>query len=214
MLSVSLSQRVTRNLSLVAGYGNQQGVYRDVNDKDSLVRVHNIDAGVNYSRPLGRTRRTTIGFTSGSTIAQDAFDQSQFRFIGSARLNREIGRSWHATGAYNRGVSIVAGFQQPFFADTVAVDVAGSAGQRIGLSFNGGYSKGEMGFATTATKNKSFTSTSRIRIGLSRTTGFSAEYEFYQYTFDSGAALPLGVPPSLHRQGLRFGFDLFLPIIR
>jgi hypothetical protein len=216
MLSASLAQKVTRYLSLVGGYGNQQGTYRGIGsaEGEAVIRVHNIDAGMDYNRPVGRTRKTTIGFTTGSTIARDAFDNSQFRFIGSARLNREIGRSWHATGAFNRGVSLVAGFPQPFFANAVAADVAGMLGRRIALSFNGGYSKGEIGFSRAPTASQSYTGTSRVRFGLSRTTGFSAEYAFYQYTFDGAATLPAGVPPSLHRQGLRFGFDLFLPVIR
>jgi hypothetical protein len=216
-LAAGVSQKVSRNLSLVVGYGNQQGTYHVLGQKDIVVPIHNIDAGVSYSRALGRTRKTTIGFTTGSAMARDTSDNSQFLFIGSARVNREIGRTWHATGAFNRGVNFVAGFPQPFFANTLAVDVAGSASQHVELSFNGGYSNGEMGSSLgrspSSTNTKSYTSTARIQISLSRTTGISGEYLFYHYAFDGSAALPLGVPSSLHRQGLRFGFDLRLPII-
>jgi hypothetical protein len=216
-LAASVSQKVSRSLSLVAGYGDQQGLYRMPGQPDIIVSIQSIDAGVSFGRALGRTRKTTIGFTTGSVIGDDAVNSSQFRFIGSARLNREIGRTWHVTGAYHRGVSLVAGFPQPFFADTVAVDVAGRSSPRVDLSFNGGYSNGEIGssFVATpeATNSTRYTSAARVRIKLSRTTGLSGEYVFYQYAFDGSAPLPPGVPRTLHRQGVRFGFDLRLPVL-
>jgi hypothetical protein len=217
VLAASVSQKVSRSLSLVAGYGNQEGMYRVPGQQDIVVSIHNIDAGVSFSRALGRTRKTMVGFTTGSAISRDADDRSQFRFIGNARVNREISRTWHATGAYNRGVNFVAGFPQPFFADSFGVDVAGSASPRVDLSFNGGYSKGEMGsslaFSPVSADSQRYTGSARVRFGLTRTTSISGEYVFYQYAFGGSVALPAGVPRSLHRQGLRFGFDLRLPIL-
>ena len=50
-------------------------------------------------------------------------------------------------------------------------------------------------------------------VALSRTLAFSGEYFFYRYQFDQGVALPAGLAPRLTRHGVRFGLDLWLPVI-
>lgn len=209
-----LSRHVTRDMSLVAGYTYQQGTYRLASMAPQVTRLHNIDLGIDYSHALGPTHRTTIGFTTGSSAVQDAIGTSQYRLTGSARLNREIGRAWHATAAYNRGVGFVDGFPQPFFADSFAASLGGIVDRRVELSFAGSYSTGHLGLSVSSNKNENYNSSARVRVALSHYAAISGEYLFYHYRFDQPTALPQGFPPSLNRQGARIGLDLWLPLIR
>jgi hypothetical protein len=211
----SLSRKLTRDVSLVAGYSYQEALYRtSETGADRAGRLHTIDAGVDFSRPLGPTRRTTVGFTTGSTIVQDRTYESHIRMIGHARLNREIGRTWHVTGAYRRAAGFVDGFPQPFFADSVAIDIGGHAARRVDLSMGGGFSMGDMGFLTGTSSTEKIGTSARVRVALNRSAAVSSEYMFYRYRFDDLLVLPAGVPPKLHRQGIRIGLDLWLPLVR
>ena len=51
-------------------------------------------------------------------------------------------------------------------------------------------------------------------MALTPVVGVTGEYVVYRYWFDQAAAVPTGVPSLLTRQGLRFGLDLWLPLIR
>ncbi len=209
-----VSRNLTRDVSLVAGYSYQQGTYRLASAAPQVTRLHNIDLGVDYNHALGQTRRTTIGFTTGSTAVEDTGRTSQYRLTGSARLNREIGRTWHATAAYNRGVGFIDGFQQPFFSDAFAGSVGGTLKGTFELALVGSYSTGYLGLAASSNKSSSSNGSARMRIALSRFAAISGEYVVYHYAFERATALPDGVPPSLSRRGARIGLDLWLPLIR
>ncbi len=209
-----VSRNLTRDVSLVAGYSYQQGTYRQASTAPQVTRLHNIDLGIDYSHALGRTRRTTIGFTTGATAVEDTGRTAQYRLTGSARLNREIGRTWHATAAYNRGVGFIDGFQQPFFSDAFAATVGGTVKSTVELSLAGSYSTGYMGLAASSNKSSNYNSSARVRVALSSFAAISGEYVVYHYGFEGAAALPEGVPPSLSRHGARIGLDLWIPLIR
>src|SRR5262249_24782926 len=64
-----LTRRLTRYVSLHGAY-----TYR-VADSSSMggrVRVNDIDAGVDFSRPLTVSKRTTLSFATGSSMVPDA----------------------------------------------------------------------------------------------------------------------------------------------
>jgi hypothetical protein len=137
-----------------------------------------------------------------------------YQLTGNARLNREIGRTWHATMAYSRGAGLVDGFSQPFFTDAIATSLGGVIERRLELTVSGSLSKGQMGLTADAAQNDTYQGSARLRLALSRLVSLSGEYFYYHYRFGDGAALPLGVPPALDRQGARFGLNLWLPVIR
>ncbi len=213
-LGARLSRKLTRDLSIVLGYSYQDGVYAPTAIDAVPVRIHNLDVGVDYNHALGRTRRTTIGFTTGSSEIDGDSRGPQRQFTGSARLNREIGRTWHATALYRRGAGFVDGFAQPMFADSVATSIGGTISRRVELALVGNYSKGGIGFGAGSSENKSYNGSAKARIAIARRLVVSAEYFYFRYHFADAAVLPAGVPADVNRQGARIGLELWLPVIR
>jgi len=208
-----LSFELTRDLSLVAGYGASEASYREPLQDARRIRTHSVDGGLMFHRPLSLTRRTTLGVTAGTTAIEDETRITQYRLIADARLNRDIGRTWHATAAYHRGVGFVEGFLQPFYTDSLNLNVGGLFGSRVEATATGGYSKGDMGLFTT-TRTESYSTTARLRVALSREVALSAQYLLYRYRFDQANVLPEQLPPFLERQGFRIGLDVWLPLAR
>ncbi len=208
-----LSFGLTKDLSLVAGYGASEATYREPLHDQQRFRTHSVDAGVMFDRPLSLTRRTTLGVTAGTTAIEDESRTTQYRLIGDARLNRDIGRTWHATAAYHRGVGFVEGFLQPFYTDSLNLNIGGLVHSRVETTVTGGYSNGEMGLFQT-TRTESYSATTRLRVALTREVALSAQYLFYRYRFEQANSLPEQLPPYLERQGLRIGLDVWLPLAR
>jgi uncharacterized protein involved in copper resistance len=63
----------------------------------------------------------------------------------------------------------------------------------------------------------SYTGDARLRYALTRNWAPYVEYLFYYYNFNQSAftqnaVTPAGLPPSLTRNGVRFGVTLWLPM--
>jgi hypothetical protein len=214
-LSARLSYQVSRDLALVGGYRYQAGTYQNNLAPSTEDRLNSLEIGVDYQKALSLSRRTTVSFTTGSIGVQNPSGATEYRLVGSARLNRDIGRTWRTSGVYTRGVSMIEGFPQPFFADSLAAYATGSVSERVSLYLTGGYSKGELGLTASATPTNMFDAMARLRVTMTRLFALSGQYVFYRYQFDGTTGLlPLGIPSQLNRQGLRFGVDIYLPFIR
>jgi hypothetical protein len=213
-----MTYALSHDISLVFGYRHQRGVYRGVHQSDpssvDTTKFTTLDIGIDYHRALSLSRKTTIGFTSGTVAAEDFAGVTRYRLVGTARLNREIGRSGHATAAYNRGVEFIEVFRSPLFADTIALDLGGALSRRMDLSVVGGYSFGRLGWVEHAGRTKNYNGSVRLRAALSRVTALLAEYHVYRYRFEQAGALPAGILPQLDRQGVRIGLEFWLPLIR
>ena len=60
--------RLSPRATLKLGYHFRRGTLGFYNTLDEPVDSHDLDVGVDYSRPLSRSRKTTVGFSTGSTI--------------------------------------------------------------------------------------------------------------------------------------------------
>jgi hypothetical protein len=211
-VSGRLSQQVTRDLSLVAGYGLQQGTHRTLVAAPYVTRVHTMDLGIEYGRALSFSRKTSVHVSTGSTAIQGVAGPVEYRLAGRARVTQDLGRAWRASAAYDRGGGFAEGFQQSYFADTMTADVNGALGRRITIALNGSYSKGIMGLAASETYSHNVSTS--LRFALSRRAALTGEYVAYHYEIRGAATLPDGVPLSLNRNGVRVSLDLWLPLVR
>jgi hypothetical protein len=212
LASIGYARNLTRYAALRVGYGYGVGK-NDVAVGASSTVNHNLDLGVDYDRQLSFSRRTRLNFSSGSTAVVDA-GVTRYRLIGNAGLDHEIGRTWKAQASYNRGVQYLPGFARTFYSDTAQVGVAGLLGRRLGAGLAGGFSAGQLGFGDTAEAYSSQTANGDLRLAVSQTLSFFAQYTYYRYGFDAGAPVPFGLPPRLDRQSIRFGISGWLPLIR
>lgn len=221
--SYRLSSRATAHL----GYHYRRGTY-GLYVGHRPIEGHDVDGGVDYQRQLSFSRRTTFGFSTGSSIYRsfappgtsavvpvtDWQYQTHYMVTGNAHLNRQIGRSWNARLDYRRGLQFVQGFPDPFFSDTVSASAGGYLGTRSMLTFNAAYSTGDVGIAIGGRGYNTYTGVASYQFGLTRWLALFADYNYYHYVFDPTVPLPAGMSRGLDRRSVRGGLNLWVPLLR
>jgi hypothetical protein len=213
LANVTFLRSFTRHVGLRAGYG--YGVGRDTGDavRPPIVN-HNLDLGIDYNRQLSFSRRTQVNFSSGSTAVVDS-EATKVRLIGTVGLTQEIGRTWRASLNYNRGAQYLPGFGEMLFADTAHLRIGGLVSRRVEASATAGVTSGTLGLENAAGSSYwSATAGADLRVAMSRTLSFFAEYSYYRYGFDTGVQVPFGLPPQLDRQAIQIGISGRLPLVR
>jgi hypothetical protein len=200
-----------RNASLVLGYSFQEGTHRS-RGLTLTTQAQSINIGVNYMKPLTRTRRTFMRFHTGSVVT-DSVSGRHLKAIGSASLVHQMGRTWTGQVQYRRDLRYVDGFDRPIFADTVSTAWSGLLARRMELAATAGYFNGTAGVNVNAQRFDSYSAFARLRRSLTRTLAAYAEYYYYYYNFDEGAVRPVGLPARFDRNGVRVGLALWIPLI-
>lgn len=223
--------RLTPRSGFRAGYHYRRSTLGYYATWDEPIETHDLDIGIDYTRPLSRSRKTMFGFSTGSTIytvaesssstgvnagpiPNDLTRKNRYTVTGSAFLTRQIGRSWVANLNYRRGLQLVAGFGDPFFADTVSLSVDGFAGARSRLRFNAGYSKGQLGVTLMNNRYSTTTGSASYQLAMTRWCAAFVQYDYYHYLFDQGVSLPIGMGRGLDRNSIRAGVNLWAPLLR
>jgi hypothetical protein len=209
------SYSVSRYASLRLGYraqvsdypGSPMGPRRRYNHR-------NIDAGVNYARPLSVSRRTTLSFGTGSAILDNELE-TYYTVTGNASLNHQIGRTWIANVVYVRGLSIVGGFTEPFFADAVNANLQGYLSRHVMLLTSAGFSNGAVGLGSAANNYDSFQATTRLEWALKNDRiGVYANYFYQGYRFDEPPPSATPIPSKVDRHGVSAGLIFRIPLLR
>jgi hypothetical protein len=209
--SIRYSRGLTRYLSLRLGYGYSEARYGAA---DRQYQTHNLDTGVDYSRSLSITRRTTFAFSTGATALKQQGD-TRFDAIGSATLSREIGRSWQASLAYQRSAGYVQSLLEPTFADSVSGAFNGLITRRLSFHSGVGASRGSVGFVRSSTNGfdavNAFTGVGQA---LTRHLALNVNYSFYRYNFESGAAIASALIPHLNRHSVSVSLSAWAPLFQ
>jgi hypothetical protein len=208
-----LSRKITRFAALRTGYAYRVGDIGSATAAEPL-RQHDIDLGVDYSRPVSASGRTTVTFGSGSTlIPQD--DGLAYRLTGDAALTRLIGRTWNARVGVNRSVQLLEGFAEPVLANIVNLALGGTLHRRVSLLSWGSMSTGTVGL-TSAEGNgyANWSAGGGLSVMVGRRGSFDAQYFIAGDEFENGVVLPPGLSHQRRqRQGLRAGFSWRGPIV-
>ena len=188
---------------------------------------HDIDAGLTYARSLSLTRKTTLAFTTGSTVAASAsggsedpvvpddeepglFGDARFFVVGSATLSRELARSWSARAAYSRSVNYSEGFRTPSLLDTAAVSIGGLMTKRFDFTAGAFYSTAAVGLEDR--NYSSWVASTQLRAAVTRNLAAFISYYRFNYRFDDGIEIPGNLPRRVNRQGIRFGLTTWVPL--
>jgi hypothetical protein len=206
--ATTLAARVTRRSgpfsSWHAGYGLGDSVSSSKLAPRSARTVrHDLDAGVDYSRPLSFWEHTTVSFGTGSTLLTTD-DGVRFRVNLSAALERQISSAWRARAELSRPVQVVAGFAEPLLSNAVRLSMAGRVNRRLTITATGGYARGTTGVARNAPGFSSVAAAVRATRTISPEWALEAEWNTARYRFESTAALPTSIPGRFARQGTRF----------
>ncbi len=218
------SYRLSSRAGLHLGYHFRRGTY-GLYYGNRPIDGHDIDVGIDYNRALSFSRKTTVGFSTGSsiyrsfspggtTVISDWQYKTHYMVTGNAYLNRQIGRSWTARLDYRRGLQFVQGFPDPFFSDSVSAGVGGFMGPRSRLNFTAAYTTGDVGINIGGRGYDSYTGVASYQFALGKWGALFADYNYYHYVFDPTVPLPPGMSRGLDRQSVRGGLNLWLPLLR
>jgi hypothetical protein len=202
------ARKLTRYAGIRLGYG--YGEAHDGLHPNSLpINTHNIDIGLDYARPLSRSRRTKLTFGSGSTVLRQLGAQD-VRFLADANVSREIGRTWLTNAGYHRGISFIEGFAGPIYADTFDLRARGEISSRLHVNIFTGYADGQIGLSSSQRNYTTHSAGSELSIPLGRGFSFTTRYDYFKYAFDPAAQVPFGLSPTIHRHGIRFSLSASL----
>ncbi len=146
---------------------------------------HDLDIGLALNKSFAFSSRTSVGFTSGSTVISIE-GQRHFELTGSAQLRRLLSRRWSSSLEYQRGLTAIDTQPRPFVANTINGDIGGFIGSRVKVSVQPRYSWG----ADIADASRTFHSvigTTRVDTAVSRNWAMFAEFFYYDYRFAGGA---------------------------
>ena len=190
--------------TLRLGYGREDADYGLTNHYSRRT----IDAGVEYSRPLSFSRRTTVSFRAGSSGLDDGQDK-YYTVIGYVQLSHELSRDWALHAGYDRNIGFVNGFGEPFLASSILANATGNVGRRVEITASAGYSDGNIGFSGPPSENGyvTYTAGGRVQILLARSFWAFGEYVYYHYRFEDDVNLPFRSPQRLNRRGVRGGLS-------
>jgi hypothetical protein len=206
-LLYALAQGVQLNL----GYRRMQGRWGGGSNGDTTLDT--INAGINYSRALSFSRRTTLGFGTGSAIVQQAPANTRVVLTGSATLNHEVGRTWLATVGYGRGVRFVETLLEPVFQDSITAGFGGLVNRRVSMQSSFRASIGTVGFGSDDNGYDTYIASLGSSVAISQHVSFGASYSIYRYTFEDAVVLPIGVPSFVHRQSVRASISVWAPLL-
>lgn len=210
---------LTKSATLHFGYIYRGGQHA-YGSAQGPTAAHDIDAGVDYHRALSFSRRTQFDFRLGSSLLNspetaDSRAALQYRAVGTATLSHDMGRTWRARLAYNRGAGFVGGFTEPIFSDALIASLRGFLTRRVDFDATGGFSVGSVGLSSTPDDGfRTYTATSKLRIALNPVSALFGEYLYYYYDLGKTVVTPFAMPSTLDRNSVRIGLALWLPLVR
>ena len=207
---------LAKGVSLRLGYGISEGQMLQIPGPGSTTtRWTQVDGGLDYSRSLSFSRKTTFSFSTGSTAVSDVDHHTHFYLNGDARLNHEIGRTWNAALAYARGIGFVETIRAPYISDSINVSVTGLINRRVWVESAIGSSIGRsVGSSSDASSFATHYATTSCSVGLTRNIALGTEYIYYRYGFDSGVPLPENMFRKMDRHGVRAYLSLWAPLFQ
>jgi hypothetical protein len=207
------SVAVGRGLGLRLGYG-----YYDVEGRlaGGVTRYRNqvIDAGLDFSRSLSLTRKTTLGFSTGAAGSQEPNRNfTRWSLTGHVRLNRDIGRTWNTSLAYGRTLEFNELIVQPIFTDRLGWELAGLISRRVDLRLSASTSKGTMSGGLGASDDlKRSHGGATLTTAFTRHVALSLSYSISSYDFGTAVTLPIGIQRELTYQSVHAALRLWAPI--
>ena len=177
------------------------------------VRLHNLDTGLDYRRPLSFSRRTTVGISSGMAVSTQ-LGRRFFTVTGVGTIDHQIGRSWTASTEIRRGLRVLQSIGAPALENVVRARLVGWISTRIDILASTDYTSGRVNpVADTADAGfTTYSATLRLRYALSRFVAAYGEYGYYRSDFGAGVAFPTDFPSSVNRRSGRIGLTLYAPL--
>ena len=213
--------RLTENGDLRLGYFYRGASYIGTEQfgvRPQQPAEHNLHVGFAFHPTLSEERRTIVTFEGGTSFVNSALatnaneTRRQVRLVGDAAIAHQMGRTWLAVGAFKRGTGFVQGLNGPVFTDAVSLTATGFVNPRTDLHFSVGYSNGEPTLVGAVQTFSTVTADARVRVALTPRWALTAQYVFYDYDFSAVLDLAAGLEPTVKRNTLRVGVNMWWPL--
>jgi hypothetical protein len=218
LLRFNHTHPLSAHAELQLGYGIRVSDRRSGTGEPRVMQT--VNAGVNYSRALSFSRRTSLTFSTGTAILdaehlEDGTGDSRprFRLVGDASLVRELGRTWTAHAGYARAVRARDGFAELYFTDMATADLNGLITRRLSWTAAAAWARSTLERAGN-NGHRGQSVTSQATYALNNSFALFARYIYYKYRYDEGILLDSRLPRALDRQGVRVGVTTSVPLIR
>lgn len=217
-VKASFNQQLGRYAVARAGYGRRLTDRKGFSgsNEPGVTASHDIDVGIDYHRPLTLSRRTKVMVGTGSAIVP-VESAHRYRFLATASLEREIGRTWKASLNYGRNVEFLETLTEPLLSDTFALRLGGRFSRRLDLAVSANLSRGAVGFDQKDVDDHRYDTyggSARLRWAISRLVTSYGEYVTYSHGFGRNVQLPLGFGRDVKRSEVRVGLTVWAPLIR
>jgi len=217
------SHNVTRKLTFSIGYTVSQSWYTIAGERSTPFTYGNVDIGLGYGDGLTFRigRNYTLSMNVGASLARNnpttsiaGQSQTQLLATGNATLSRSIGRTWQASIGYNRGVTYMVGFTQPFIGDGASAGLSGPIVERLFFSLGAGASRSQQVFNPETGDLVAYTGSAKLTYGLFGNVGLFAQASYYKYTMPPAVLESFGFVPQLERRSVSAGVSTWLPLIK
>lgn len=202
-------QDLTRYAALRLGYRHVVSEY----EGGPRLEREDLQVGLDYRRALSFSRRTTFGFSSGSTYLRNTMGTGRFRLLGNASLQHDIGRSWSAVLNYARNIAFIEGYGEPVSYDSLRGQLSGYLDRRSLFSSSLGYSNGAQARVSTR-RYRVLIGDLMYQFAMTSTIAAYAQYVQYHYDYNEGFLPGSMLGSRLNRQSVRAGLSFWLPILR
>ena len=212
--AVRLTRGLTRSFGLRLGYGYTETRYRGEAGATTF-RNHTLDVGAEFNRALSLTRRTRISFAMGTAFL-DEYQRRRFEITGTAKLIRDIGRTWHAVVSYGRNTGFYETVRAPFFYDGVDAALVGTIARHIFFRAGAGAFFGDLATPSGGGANgfDTWYGSSGIGIPLSRHLALEVDYLYYGSRFTGSVLVVPGAAPELSRHSVRASLRTQVPLLQ
>jgi hypothetical protein len=174
--------------------------------------TQDIALGIDVNRTLTSTRRTSLSFTTGSSLMQTDTGVS-FVPAGSATLTHRLSKSWQTAIRFDRGLQVADLVPKPFVANNSSLVMDGFLGRRASVRVRGGYSFGNFDLdGSSSSAYESYVAEARAAMALGRHFQVYMEHLYYKYRFPDGLTLPNDVPLRREQYSIRFGLEIWAPL--
>lgn len=213
---------LSKGVAMKLGYTYRVGRY---SPNARRLENHNIDVGVDYSRSLSISRRTSVGFSTGTsgvslvgtrtdleTAETTTHDRTRFHVTGSARITREIGRTWSASGEYTRGLRFSDQMDEPVYGDVAALSFGGLLSRRLQFQSNARALFRGRSLGGDKDHLNVYVGSTGLSMALTRFVSLGLNYSYYRYGFEGNAPVAPGLAPEVGRQSVRASVNLWAPL--
>lgn len=206
------SRQLNRDFRLKLGYGRERIHQAALSDAEFIYEF--IDAGVDFERPLSRSRRTTLGLTTQTSIIRRPGESRRYRLDGRLMLNSWLSRTWSASINATRATEFMPGFIEPLFSDTVGGSLMGLLSRRVELIATVMAGKGVFGTDALAFDDPRFAmanSTVQLNVAMTRHLGLFGQHAFYYFEIPARSS-PVAPLDQLSRHTIVFGITAWIPV--